>query len=368
MTRGDGWIERRGGSLRIRWRDGDVTRSRAVADEDEAERELLKVRQGKRRGTYVAPVRLTVRELVEQYLERATTRLSPNTLGEYERYLTKVIGPELGDVLVQRLTTAKVQHWIDGKQRAGVGAGTINNLVNILSGAYREAERLGIVEHSPVRRVIRPRAKAPGKEAWSADEVRRVLDAVKADAKWHAWYRLALGTGMRPGELLSLRWSQVDLAKGEVFVSSTLSRNRERQTVLGEQTKTKRVRTIVLPASVIPVLKAWRARQRELRLAHGSWVDLDLVFDRGDGSWLDGTTMRRMHRRWIEPLDVTPIPPHGLRHTYATLALDAGISIKVISDTLGHTSVAMTADRYMHVDRAMQKRSAEIMDDLLFGS
>lgn len=172
-----------------------------------------------------------------------------------------------------------------------------------------------------------------------------------------ALYIAALGTGLRQGELLALRWSDVDLAKGELTVRHTLGRFTRQP----EPTKTPRSRrTLRLPQQVVAALAAHRERQAILPMS-------GLVFRTGAGTPLQATNVTLGLQRALRRLGLPRRRFHDLRHTFATLALEAGEDPATVSRALGHTSVATTADVYMHVTPAMREGLARRMDAVLGG-
>lgn len=366
MSRGDGWIERRGSSLRVRWRDGEVTRSRTVANEDEAERLLLTVRQQKRSGRYVAPSSVTVDEWIETCCARWSDRLTARTIANYQRRAATMLG-SLGSRRLVDVQPMDAQRWVDRLKASGYAPSTISSAMAMLSASFREAMVLGIVPRNPCQGVRRPTVVQASITTWIEEEVRRVLSAVSGDPLLHALYAVALATGMRPGELRALRWTDVDTARGTIRVARTITRNRENVEVIGTQTKTHKVRSVAIPPQVVTILIWHRARQRERQVASSSWDDLGLVCDRGDGHWWYQSQWARQHALVCLMADVPLITLHSLRHTMATLNLEQGTHPKVISEMLGHSQIQTTIDRYQHVTEALQRVTSDAMGVRLFG-
>lgn len=253
------------------------------AGRDAATDHLRAVARLKRDDRYVPSSQLTVREVVEQYLERDESRWKPATYATYRQRAERLIYPGLGTVRVEALTTAQVQHWIDHARRAGSGARTIENSGGVLSAALREAARLGIIPVNPAVGLRYPTARRTRIPTWSVDEVQRVIAAIAGDPFGDAVYRVMLTTGMRPGELHALRWAGVDLDDRVIVVSRTISKDRDGRVAMGDSTTTGRERENVVPASVVSALRTWSTEQKRRRLAAVRWSDLGLVFERGDG-------------------------------------------------------------------------------------
>jgi integrase len=196
----------------------------------------------------------------------------------------------------------------------------------------------------------------------SADEVAILLDAIEGD-RLRALYLTAIGLGLRQGELLGLRWADVDLEGGMMAVRHTL----QISTRTLADPKTERARRLLrLPAEVLDALRERRRAQLAERLAAGShWVDLDYVFATRQGRPLMARNVLRAFHGHLQRAGLPRQPFHHLRHAYATLLLEDGEELGVISRTLGHSQIATTADVYAHLTPAMLERTAARMDGVL---
>jgi integrase len=201
---------------------------------------------------------------------------------------------------------------------------------------------------------------------WTAEELRRFLEHVNSERLAALW-TLAASTGMRRGEILGLRWVDVDLDRARVAVRQTLVAGRQ---VATSEPKTSRGRrSIALDPRTVAELRAWRAAQLEERLAWGpGYRDTGLVFTREDGSPLHPEWLSDAFAWRIKQAGLPPIRVHDLRHTHASLGLAAGVPIKVISERLGHSSSNFTADAYQHVTPALEEQAAATVARLAFGS
>jgi integrase len=177
---------------------------------------------------------------------------------------------------------------------------------------------------------------------------------------------LALATGMREGELLGLRWSDVNLETGALQIVRTLTYIVGHGCVEGEPKTAKGKRTILLPQFAIDTLKRHRRGQLEKRLEVGAaWIDRDLVFPDNDGDFLIPYTLLRRFHRLLKEIGLPRIRFHDLRHSAATLLLSMGVQMKVIQELLGHSSINITADIYSHVLPSVHKEAMDKMGGFL---
>jgi integrase len=207
----------------------------------------------------------------------------------------------------------------------------------------------------PARRPTPPHRRRELR-TWTAQELRQFLGSVQDDRLYAAW-RLAALTGMRRGEVLGLRWADLDLDGGWLSVRQTLVVI-DNQPQLSQPKTTRGSRRLALDPGTVTALRVHRKAQAAERLAIGpAWSDEDLVFTCQDGRALQPEYVRRQFDRRF----------HDLRHTHATLALQAGVHPKVVSERLGHTTVTMTLDIYSHAIPAMQQDAATTIAGLVTG-
>ena len=204
-------------------------------------------------------------------------------------------------------------------------------------------------------------------QVWTASELRTFLQAVSAEPL-HAAFVLAATTGMRRGEVAAVRWRDVDLEGGLLRVEESVTPVRGELVFSAPKTK-KGVRRVSLDRATLAVLRAHRLRQTERRLALGpAWVETGRVFTREDGSLLHPDVLSKRFGAWIVRLGLPVIPFHGLRHTWATLALEKGIHTKVVSERLGHANSSVTLDIYSKVRPALDLEAAERVAQELFAN
>jgi integrase len=234
-----------------------------------------------------------------------------------------------------------------------------------LHHALDDAVKWGLLNRNVTDAVEAPKKARQEMHVWNAEQVGRVLRAA-ADDSLEALWRLAIYTGMRRGELLALKWSDVDLDGGALFVQRALSRGMTARLEEGEPKSRSGRRRIALSASVVESLKRHRVRQLEHRLATGdAYEDRGYVFANETGGHLHPNVLYRRYAALIARADVPVIRFHDLRHTSATLMLAEGVHGKIVQERLGHANIAMTLDLYSHVSADMQRDAADRLDALL---
>lgn len=330
-------------------------------------------------GTYVVPSKQTVAEFADDWLAAIGSTVRASTLASYRRNLEQHVVPTIGHIPLRVLDAGALnglyaQLLTSGRRDSKVGGlspRTVRYIATILHRALRDAVRWGRISVNPATAADPPRAKVvkeaqPTMKVWSAAEVEQFL-TVTADSRYQpAWLTLAT-TGMRRGELLALTWDDVDLERRSITISKAL-------VVLAHvpqlgPTKTGKARSIELDARTVMSLRSWRLRQAKERLLMGrGYRDKGLVFTHPDGRWYHPERFSREFDRAVGRHGLQRIRLHDLRHTWATLALEAGVHVKVVSERLGHSSSVITLDTYSHVSAAMASDAAEQVASMIFGA
>jgi integrase len=327
------------------------------------------------RGEYIEPSKLTLAQYLEQeWLPKQRAKRGDRTYEVYRNIVQTHVKPSpLGHILLQRVTPSDIEHYHSTKSQLSVATLRLHHTV--LSSAFALAKRDGKVRDNVARdaeRPTRPRQLQKPK-AWSQDETRKVLDAAERTGKQvAAFFALALDSGARKGELLGLRWTDVDLVAHTIRIERQLMEGGS-QPVFGP-TKTGNERTVSICDRTVLLLKDHKREQAELKLANRlHYADHGLVFaqtfeNRGElGTPIPLATLARMLEKLIRETRVTRINVHGLRHTCATLLLAAGERPNVVAERLGHSKTSMTMDVYVHSLPSQQEDAARRMGAVLFG-
>jgi integrase len=311
-----------------------------------------------------ADERLTTGAYLEQWLAAAQPTMRPRTWQGYALIVRRHWLPAVGRVPLTRLTPGQVQAVLNAKIAAGAAAQTVRNVHAVLRRALNRAVRDGILARNVSSVIDLPQRVAHEAPTISPELARAILAAVSGDSL-DALVTLVLASGLRQGEALALRWSDVDLDAGSLTVRRTLLRMGG--VVSFSEPKTPRSRrTLALPAGIVSALRAHRARQAQRRLWSGSrWVDGDLVFTSSIGTPLTGGDVTKRFQALLAAAGLPRMRFHDLSHGCASLLLTQGIHPRVVMEQLGHSTIALTMNTYSHVIPALQRDAADRMDAML---
>lgn len=247
---------------------------------------------------------------------------------------------------------------------------TVNYVHTIVHRALKDSVRWGRLARNPADAADPPRGgqKSDGVHSWDAATLREFLSNSAATGdRLHALWVLLATTGMRRGEALGLRWSDVDLDAGRLRVVQTIIQVRSRVTI-GEPKTARGRRPIALDAGTVAVLREHRKRSLEERILVGpDFDDQGLVFHHPGGSGLKPDAVSAAFVRRVRKAGLPPLTLKGLRHTWATLALERGIHPRVVQERLGHSTIAITLGIYSHVAPTLHDEAAELIGGLVLG-
>lgn len=337
---------------------GDKYKQMYVKSEKEGVKKLREAQRELEQGTLPTGPDQTLKQYIEYWLEevhKPTVRLS--TYVKYSKLIRLYIVPVLGNVKLQKLTPQQVNTLYRQKEKDGLSSKTVNSIHGLLHKALDNAVKWGYVSRNVCDSVSPPRIVKPEMKTLTMEQANRLLEVVRGH-RIEMLLTLALTTGMRRGELLALRWSDVDLEKGTIQVRRTVDFIGKYGYVENEPKTTAGRRMIVLASFAVDMLKQHRIQQLELRMKAGSnWQEMNLVFTGLQGNYLNPRYVPKMLDKILVEAGLPHIRFHDLRHSAATLLLSMGVHIKVVQEILGHSNISMTADTYSHVLPSMQEEA-----------
>ncbi len=310
---------------------------------------------------------LTVGAYLLDWLSHVRGRVRRVTYEGYECLLRCHAIPALGAVEMGRLTPLRLQQLygelLDGSgSRPALSGGSVLNLHLVLNQALGQAVRWQLIAVNPAAGVQPPRPKRSQRVVVDPDLAQRLLEE-SAGTVYELPCALALATGMRRGEVLALRWTDVSGDFTSLQVVRTLQPSQEG--LVYEEPKTARSRrAVLLPDFVRPFLERQRDSQARRREMGVHWEEEGLVIDRGDGAALNPDTLSTGWARHLRTRGLPRVRYHDLRHAHATLLLLQGVHPKIVSERLGHASIGITLDTYSHVLPSLQSQAAAAFDSL----
>ena len=329
---------------------------------EEAEEAAKKILAEIQQGTYAEPTKTTVEEFLLDFVENTLkNEVAPNTYEQRKAYVKNHIAPRIGKIKLSDLSPAHIQKFYNDL-REQYGAGHVQNIGNLLNKALNQAVRWNIISRNPAALVKKPSTsrKNSKMKVWTVDEQKIFLEHVKSESTfYYVLFLLALTSGMRKGELLGLKWDDVDTKQGIVSVKRTAVWA-NKSLYLKDIPKTESsIRTIQIPEQTAKALKKWQ-------LACPT-NGLNLVFPSPKTNGiLYPNSLDKAFQKAVRDVGVPYISFHGLRHTFATTLLANNVNPKIVQEMLGHATIKTTMDTYSHVLPNMQKEAAKQLSAVLF--
>lgn len=360
--------------------DGNPTSINKTYDKLKDAKEFLrKLQEEQQTDEVVKPSDQTVGAYLDEWLECLDVR--GNTHESYAALLEKHVRKAIGGTRLRDLTKLKIQNKVYGPMRkAGLSPRTVRLVHSVLHHALDDAVKDRKLRKNPAAGAKLPKKVKTEFRALEVAEARAFFEAVGGDPL-EALFHVLLTTGIRPSEAFALKWEDLDLEGGSLAVRRSLTRTKGGHWKLNQPKTASSRRTIPLPDPTVEALKRHKARQGEIKMKLGAWPEYNFVFTNGIGEPLERHNVVRRHfkpalvrladsiyktdKTKRETLQHTRL--YDLRHTCATLALTQGVNVKVVSERLGHKSVVITLDTYVHALENMQQGATDALSKVLYG-
>lgn len=349
-----GWSD---GKRRRRWLYG-----RTQAD---VQRQLNEARSLAAQGVNLAAPPTNLSDWLDEWLlmkERAGTR--PSTLRGYQWLIESHLRPSLGKQKMTKITPTMIRRLLEQKSGDGLSTGSVRHIHGLLRNVLADAEREELLHANPARLVRPPALRRPERRALTVPKAKHLVEVVRGHRLEALWI-CALSLGLRRGELLGLRWIDVDFDAETVAVRQTVLRVGGRLEISQPKTQ-KSARLIPAPAVILNQLRTHRARQLAEQLKVGPrWTDSGLVFTSTVGTPLEPRNVDRAWHALRATADLDWLRLHDLRHACATFMLLSGASPRTVMQTLGHSQIGLTMNTYAHflpdIERAAVTEAARIL-------
>lgn len=345
---------------------------------EEVARKLTAIRSSLDEGTYVEPSKMRTGEWVQKWMnDYAKLVLKDSTFETYMFLIKTHILPGIGDIPLDKLKTGELQQFYNDRYRKGkvikhgdkitfepLSVSTVKHIHNVVHRALNQAVREGLIRTNPDDACYMPKEERPKVSTLPLDGISELLEEA-AKGKHYLLLYLDLCTGLRRGEILGLKWGDIDFETGLLTVKRQLTRIDGELQFSSLKTQNSS-RSIKIPDSALGLLKQYQiAQEGQKEQMDNMWEDNDLVFCNEKGGPLDPSGIYHYFKRLFKRANAEGNRFHDIRHTFATIALQTGVDVKTIQESLGHYSAAFTLQVYGHVTKEMQKTAADKIDTFL---
>jgi integrase len=336
----------------------------------DAEKELVRLKAAVDRGEYVDPSKLTLGEFLDRWEAWAATQVSAKTLERYRELAKHHVRPHLGFGNIQKLRPVNFAELYGKLQRAkpegaGLAPLTIGHVHRLMHRVLGYAVKWGVIVTNPVTVADPPRVQRREIDILAPDEIKAILHGLRGKSLYPVAV-IALATGMRRGEIVALRWGDVDLEAGTIRIERSLEQTGTSLVFKEPKTKAGR-RAIAIPPSIVMELRNHWRQQQEIRLALGlgKATSDDLVVPRFDGRPWPPDRLSTTWPKTIARLKLPKVSLHALRHTHASQLIAAGLDVVTVSRRLGHSNPTVTLNVYAHLFGNTDERAAAAVEAVL---
>jgi integrase len=343
------------------------TTRRGFATKKEAEKAASELIAQAEKGVNIINQNISLEEYLKDWIELSAKRkVKETTLKNYIRAINHRIIPALGKIPLRKLTAAQCQQFINALIDEGLSERYIEYIYTVLYGALQKAIEWDLILVNPLIKVDVPRGRKRKYMTWTREELNRFLSFAKLEnIIYYTAFLTAAHTGMRRGELLGLKWQDIDFEHARIHIQRNLIYD-EDGFRFGDLKTEASQRIIAMDDFLLKELKRYKAKQAEIKLIVGNqYEDNGLVFARETGKPIFPRTLTDIFNRVIKAAGVKKIRFHDLRHTHATLLLEAGADLKEVQARLGHASIKTTGDVYAHVTKEIEEKTARIFGDFI---
>ncbi|MDY7046405.1 site-specific integrase [Virgibacillus sp. M23] len=339
---------------------------RGFKTKKEAENAMIEAMDSINKGTYIEPSKTLYRDFMDSWLKDKKINVKKSTYSNYQYLVENFILVSLGDIELQKINPREIQTlYNDLKENNRLSSENIRKIHTIINDALNKAFKWGMINRNPATLVDAPKVVKKEVEVWNQDEINIFLNVAKDSRYYHA-FLLALTTGMRQGEILGLRWKDIDIENETISVVQTLS-HKGQELSAGAKTDSGNRRISIDSNTLSQVLKH-RTLQKEEMMVNSPLYNShnDLVVRTSTGLPLSPRNLLRSFYSIIDKSGIKKIRFHDLRHTHASLLLKQGVNPKIVSERLGHANVRITLDTYSHLLPNLQKETVNNFSKMFY--
>lgn len=306
----------------------------------------------------------TFEELAQLWLENYKTTVKPSTFENVKSKVEKMTEEHFKELKLKKITVAYCQRVVIELSKNYI---LYNHYLSVINRIFKYAVLMDIINSNPFDKVIKPKSRQTQRKGnfLTKEELKEFLKLAQTTTLSYFFplVHLMAYTGLRQGEALALKWSDINFENKKITVDKTAVRIKEKQTLQTPKTKNSK-RVISIDSATLSILKSWKKDQIKIFFKNGKHFEGDenFIFTNQRAEWVHIHNFIRYFKRFISDHKLKPITPHGLRHTHASLLFSAGVEPKNISDRLGHSTVQITLDLYTHIT---EEQRSDTVDKLL---
>lgn len=306
----------------------------------------------------------TFEKLASLWLENYKTTVKPSTFENVQSKVEKMTEEHFKELKLKKITVAYCQRVVIELSKSYV---LYNHYLSVINRIFKYAVLMDVINSNPFDKIIKPKSRQTQRKGnfLTKEELKEFLKLAQNTTLSYFFplVHLMSYTGLRQGEALALKWSDIDFENKKITVNKTAARIKEKQTLQTPKTKNSK-RVISIDSATLSILKSWKKDQIKIYFKNGKHFEGDenFIFTNQRGEWVHIHNFIRYFKRFIADHKLKPITPHGLRHTHASLLFSAGVEPKNISDRLGHSTVQITLDLYTHIT---EEQRSDTVDKLL---
>lgn len=328
------------GQVKYKWVGGFKTKAEAEREKSIALAEVYT-------GNYIEQSKLTLAQYLKEWFEGYSVNLAPSTARGYRVNIQKHINPLLGFIRLSDLNPILIQRAYNQKIKEGLSPTTVIYMHRVLHKALKQAVKLRMIRFNPAEDMELPKKKQYKSQVLNEEQVKKMLNTAK-ETNAYISILLAVGLGLRRGEVLGLMWEDIDFDRKVVSINRSVVYE-DRQLRIGDLKTRSSRRSILISDGIAKALKEHRQKESGFVVSN-------------EDQPLSPATLDKQYKAVLKKAGLPNIRFHDLRHTNATLMLKAGIHAKVASQRLGHSTIGITMDLYSHVMHEMQEEAARILD------